>query len=45
MELEEALRSELALLLAVVDGAAPRLADRRPWFLRLAASLFSGVAL
>ncbi len=45
MSLEECLRSELAALIALVDEAAPRIADRRPWYVRLAATLFAGVAL
>ena len=44
MNLDECLRSELAVLLALADEAAPRIADRRPWYVRLAAR-FSGVLL
>jgi hypothetical protein len=44
MSLEECLRSELAAVVAVVDEAAPRIADRRPWWLRLA-TVLAGVIL
>ena len=45
MNLEECLRSEVAALMVVVEQAAPRIADRRPWYLRLASVLLRGVML
>lgn len=45
MNLDECLRSELAAVVAVVEAAAPRIADRRPWYVRLASALLTGVAL
>ncbi len=44
MELEECLRGELAAVMALVDEAAPRIADPKPWYVRLASALFSGRA-
>lgn len=45
MSLEECLRREVAALIVVVDEAAPRISDLRPWYLRLASALFRGVML
>jgi hypothetical protein len=45
MNLDECLRSEMALLVALVNEAAPRIADRRPWWVRFAAVFLSGVLL
>ena len=45
MSLDECLRSEVAALVVVVDHAAPRIADFRPWYLRLASVLLRGVLL
>jgi hypothetical protein len=44
MNLDECLRSEMATLVALVGEAAPRIADRRPWYVRFAA-VFAGVLL
>jgi hypothetical protein len=45
MSLEKCLRAEVTALLLVMDHAAPRIADHRPWYLKLASFLVRGVLL
>ena len=45
MDLDECLRIELAALIDLVDRVTPRLADTRPWPLRLASALFGSILL